>query len=202
VREKADGITHLHCLRHLIENFNKQFKSKKLGDICWGLARATTAKEYEFHENMLKALNAGAVEWLNAVGKEHWSTLFSGIHRYGELTSYSVESVNSVLREIRRLPILGLFMALERYVGAKFLKNSRRCDKWGALTSHTAKAMSKTLSQMANCVIDAASDSAFIVRVQEPYMSVQENCLSSCCRTNASVHAVCQMIFKLPVRMC
>lgn len=58
-------------------------------------------------------MNADALEWINKIGKEKWTTAYSSCPRFGMVTSNHVESMNSALREVRRPLILECLQAIE-----------------------------------------------------------------------------------------
>ncbi len=84
----APGIMHFYCFRHLMENFNRKFKSKALRNIAWKLSRSrcqcdymSAAEELEkanLAEELEKA-NPAALQWLMDIPVEKWSILHSPI---------------------------------------------------------------------------------------------------------------------------
>ena len=117
-----------------MENFNRKFKSKALKNIAWALACTLTSVQPEKHAALLKSMNPSAETWLMDVGKEKRSLCYSPYARFGTLTSNNVESVNGALRNICKLSILDCLMAIERYVGVKWVSRSANILKWGLLT--------------------------------------------------------------------
>jgi hypothetical protein len=47
VMTTAPDVPHFYCFRHLMDNFNKKFKSKQLKNIAWVLARSRTKLVYK-----------------------------------------------------------------------------------------------------------------------------------------------------------
>jgi hypothetical protein len=41
------NVPHFYCFRHLLENFSRRFKNKQLKNLAWGLAKASTIREFE-----------------------------------------------------------------------------------------------------------------------------------------------------------
>lgn len=158
---------HFFCFRHLMENFNRKFKSRPLKDTAWALARSRMKVQFEEHAQMLTSMNLNALQWLLDVGKEKWSLCFSPCPRYGTLTSNNVESVNGVLRGIRKLPVLDCLMAIERYVGAKWVTCGNIVKSRGTLTHRASSRVTRSLSSGDNVQVTQYSESSFIVAVKK-----------------------------------
>ncbi len=84
----------------------------------------------------MNSFNPQAYEWLENVGLERITLLHSPVCRYGTLTSNNVESVNSRLRECRKLPIMELLILIEKIVALDRLKASQNALEW---TRHYTK---------------------------------------------------------------
>jgi transposase-like protein len=97
---------HAYCLRHLVDNFKKQYKHKDLTALLWQAARATTEEDFHTACNAMRAINSTCVDWLfKAAHPMHWATVYFPGCRYGHLTSNIAESLNSWLLQARDLPI-------------------------------------------------------------------------------------------------
>ncbi|KAK1931470.1 hypothetical protein P3T76_013226 [Phytophthora citrophthora] len=86
----APDIPHFYCFRHLMEKFNKKFKSKQLKVLAWAMARVRTVLEYNRAVADLSAMNESATKWLQEIGKEKWATAYSPCTRFNTLTSNNV----------------------------------------------------------------------------------------------------------------
>ena len=58
------GSPHGWCLRHLYENFHKQFKHLALRGILWNTAHAIMEDEYNTAIETMHGINPTAVQWL------------------------------------------------------------------------------------------------------------------------------------------
>ena len=104
------GLRHGYCLRHLEENFHKQFKNVELKKLLWRAARSTQKEDFDAALQEMRGINAVSASWLLAhAPPEHWAELYFAGHRYGHLTSNIAESLNSWLLHARELPILAMF---------------------------------------------------------------------------------------------
>jgi zinc finger SWIM domain-containing protein 3 len=84
----------------------------------------------EFNQCMkdMKALNPGAVEWLDATTKpEHWADLYFKGKRYEHLTSNIAEAFNAKLLLARQMPILAMLEEIRHQVMGWFV--ARRHSK-------------------------------------------------------------------------
>lgn len=150
-----------------MENFNQKFKDKELQQLAWQLARTMQKSEFDAVSNELMDRNAMAMNWLLDVGKEKWALLYSAVPRFGTVTSNNVESVNSVLRHIRSLPILDCLMAIERYVGTKWFENCEKGSDWSLLTKTMNKRMESVVRSAHGAIVLANSPSSMVVRVSD-----------------------------------
>lgn len=114
---------HAYCLRHLVENFKKQYKHKDLTSLVWEAARATTEEEFHNACNAMRAINSNCVDWLlKAAHPMHWATVYFPGRRYGHLTSNIAESLNSWLLHARDLPIEGMCEAIRAKLMAWYVE--------------------------------------------------------------------------------
>ncbi|XP_030963877.1 uncharacterized protein LOC115985042 [Quercus lobata] len=61
--ELMPGVDHRFCVRHLYNNFSKDYKGKLLKDRMWAAARDTNMSEFQFEMGKIKKLNTKAWEW-------------------------------------------------------------------------------------------------------------------------------------------
>jgi hypothetical protein len=55
---------HGYCLRHLYDNFHKQFKHPQLRSLLYETARATTEEKYNTAITKMCDINTNSVHWL------------------------------------------------------------------------------------------------------------------------------------------
>lgn len=195
------SIPHFYCFRHVLENFNKKFKSKVLKNLAWRLARAATTQAFNSAINAIDFIDKNATQWLLDVGKEKWSTLFSTVPRFGVLTSNHVESVNGALKNIRRLPILDCLMAIERYIGSKFCENAKKWCQWRSLTQSCTKRIDSTFNRYIMTMTALANtENTFVVAYRGALgdvpaeFSVNLSPPSCSCNFSVNMRAPCQHI--------
>lgn len=96
-------------MRHLEDNFHKQFKNTDLKALLWAAAKAINKEAYNKVLQDMKTINVKAVEWLSCYTHPvHWAEIYFPGRRYGHLTSNIAESLNAWILDARELPILAL----------------------------------------------------------------------------------------------
>src|SRR5436190_4222033 len=101
------------CMKHLEENFHKQFKNVELKKLLWKAARALTKEEFDVALENMKQINPRTVPWLYANANPiHWAELYFSGRRYGHLTSNIAESLNAKLLPACEMPILALLESI------------------------------------------------------------------------------------------
>ncbi|GJX94629.1 transposase, MuDR, MULE transposase domain protein [Tanacetum coccineum] len=98
-----DNSFHGFCDRHLMMNCN--LKGKKLRGIFWKACKAYTTEDFDKAISELRGHRPEVVRKLEEAGFEKWSRAYCPRSRYNYMTSNSVESINSLTRIVRRVPI-------------------------------------------------------------------------------------------------
>ncbi|PWA89680.1 transposase, MuDR, MULE transposase domain protein [Artemisia annua] len=94
---------HGYCCRHLMMNCNMQ--SDQLKVLYWKTCKAYTRAEFDRCVACIRVMRPAAYRKLEDAGFEKWSRAYYPANRYNYMTSNSVESINSLTREVRRVPI-------------------------------------------------------------------------------------------------
>jgi hypothetical protein len=58
----APEIMHFYCFQHLMENFNKKFKSKMLQNLAWKVACSRSKIDFKNSTENLKQINKAAFQ--------------------------------------------------------------------------------------------------------------------------------------------
>ncbi|XP_008224123.1 PREDICTED: uncharacterized protein LOC103323880 [Prunus mume] len=109
LRRVFPGASHGICFYHLKGNIKASFKLKQRDPILGYFVRA--AKSYrlaEFNRHFSRINNDRVRTYLLRVGVQKWSRAHCDGRRYNVMTTNIVESINSVLRFARMLPVLHL----------------------------------------------------------------------------------------------
>ncbi|KAA0061903.1 MuDRA-like transposase [Cucumis melo var. makuwa] len=104
---------HSLCVQHLSQNLHDKYKNDTVATLFYNASR--TYRESTFVEawRHLLAFPNGSGKYLNDVGIARWSRVHCPGRRYNMMTTNIAESMNSILKEPRDLPI------------ASFLENVR-----------------------------------------------------------------------------
>ncbi|CAL2228399.1 unnamed protein product [Prunus armeniaca] len=109
LRRVFPGASHGICFYHLKGNIKASFKLKQRDPILGYFVRA--AKSYrlaEFNRHFSRINNDRVRTYLLRAGVQKWSRAHCDGRRYNVMTTNIVESINSVLRFARMLPVLHL----------------------------------------------------------------------------------------------
>ncbi|GKF96722.1 hypothetical protein Tco_0292543, partial [Tanacetum coccineum] len=98
-----DNSFHGFCDRHLMMNCN--LKGKKMRGIFWKACKAYTIEDFDKAISELHGHRPITVTKLEEADTEKWSRAYCPTSRYNYMTSNSVESINSLTRIVRRVPI-------------------------------------------------------------------------------------------------
>ncbi|GJS27138.1 hypothetical protein Tco_0487758 [Tanacetum coccineum] len=126
-----DNSFHGFCDRHLMMNCN--LKGKKLRGIFWKACKAYTTEDFDKAISELRGHRPEVVRKLEEAGFEKWSRAYCPRSRYNYMTSNSVESINSLTRIVRRVPLTMLLSTVETYCKGGIvnrdinMKPNRRC---------------------------------------------------------------------------
>nr|GEX33734.1 transposase, MuDR, MULE transposase domain protein [Tanacetum cinerariifolium] len=97
---------HGYCCRHLMMNYSMQ--SDKFKELYWKTYKGYTPEDFEKLVSGIHALRPDAHQKLVDAGIEKWSTAKCPANRYNYMTSNSVESINELTKDVRKIPITSL----------------------------------------------------------------------------------------------
>ncbi|KAK1258301.1 hypothetical protein QJS04_geneDACA010445 [Acorus gramineus] len=82
---------HQFCMRHLIDNFKKKYKSKELSDMVWRAATIKCTSQLAKEMRKILTVNPAAREWVDQVPPQMWALCYDGGYRYGIMTTNKYE---------------------------------------------------------------------------------------------------------------
>ena len=94
---------HGYCCRHMMMNANMQ--SESLKNLYWKTCKAYTPAEFDMCVCAIRSTKPEAYKTLEDAGFEKWSRAYCPANRYNYMTSNSVESINALTKDVRRVPI-------------------------------------------------------------------------------------------------
>ncbi|GJS81223.1 mutator type transposase [Tanacetum coccineum] len=84
---------HRYCVKHIHENFKKDWKGETYKLLLWRAAKATTIPDFQLAMEELKEFNNEAYEWLNAIPPQHWTR--------SHFSSIKIVNVSKVIANVR-----------------------------------------------------------------------------------------------------
>lgn len=110
------------CIYHMEKNLRKRYFSNVVLSLFYNVA--TTYKRTEFYSfiDEIEKVDKVAADYLKEEELERWALSFHTNRRYNMLMTNNVESMNTVLRKARQLPILGLSDYIQNKLQSWFYK--------------------------------------------------------------------------------
>ncbi|KAA0032136.1 MuDRA-like transposase [Cucumis melo var. makuwa] len=142
------------CVQHLSQNLHDKYKNDTIATLFYNASR--TYRESTFVEawRHLLAFPNGSGKYLNDIGIARWSRVHCPERRYNMMTTNIAESMNSILKEPRDLPI------------ASFLENVRALlQRWFWERREEGIKVTSTLTKWAELVIQKKQEGALTMKV-------------------------------------
>ncbi|KAA0043528.1 MuDRA-like transposase [Cucumis melo var. makuwa] len=141
------------CVQHLSQNLHDKYKNDTVATLFYNASR--TYRESTFVEawRHLLAFPNGSGKYSNDVGIAWWSRVHCSGRRYNMMTTNIAESMNSILKEPRHLPI------------ASFLENVRvLLQRWFWKCREEGIKVTSTLTKWAELVIQKKQEGALTMK--------------------------------------
>ncbi|KAA0062123.1 protein FAR1-RELATED SEQUENCE 3-like [Cucumis melo var. makuwa] len=100
------------CTKHLLSNLKLHFKDPLLDKYFFRCAYVYIVDEFEYHISCMESVCSNIRDYLSSAGFEKWSRTYSRRRRYRMMTSNCAESVNSVFKDLRELPVATMFCSI------------------------------------------------------------------------------------------
>ncbi|KAA0037752.1 MuDRA-like transposase [Cucumis melo var. makuwa] len=142
------------CVQHLSQNLHDKYKNDTIATLFYNASR--TYRESTFVEvwRHLLAFPNGSGKYLNDIGIAWWSRVHCLGRRYNMMTTNIAESMNSILKEPRDLPI------------ASFLENVRALlQRWFWERREEGIKVTSTLTKWVELVIQKKQEGALTMKV-------------------------------------
>ncbi|GKE18509.1 transposase, MuDR, MULE transposase domain protein [Tanacetum coccineum] len=97
---------HGYFCRHLMMNY--KLKSIRLQCLFWKMCKAYLPEDFNMAINQLGATRPNVYHKLTEAGVETWSRAYCPSDHYNYMISNSAESINSLTRNVRKIPITNL----------------------------------------------------------------------------------------------
>ncbi|KAG9446151.1 hypothetical protein H6P81_012279 [Aristolochia fimbriata] len=109
---------HRFCIQHIMANLKKRYSVKDLDKMVWRCASAETVDHYN---HAIQNLEETRAELTEGMSHDQWALAYDGNMSFGKLTTNSSESVNSLLKRARSLPVQALASAIFYRMNAWFV---------------------------------------------------------------------------------
>jgi len=87
-----------------------------------------TEPRFFYYCNIVREENPEATQWLDDIPREKWTLAWDNGRRWGHMTTNLAESINSVLKKTRNLPISSMVMATYTRYNKFFIERSRQVE--------------------------------------------------------------------------
>ncbi|XP_058774340.1 uncharacterized protein LOC131648590 [Vicia villosa] len=150
--------THVYCIRNIAQNFMREIRDKELHKKVINMGYALTESTYNYYRGEIRMSNMDAYNWVENIPREKWCRAFDGGQRWGHMTTNLAESMNSVLKATRNLPVTALVRSTYFRMGELF---GRRGHEW---TKKVGSGQQYTKSCLKGIEEEAAKASSHHVR--------------------------------------
>ncbi|CAL5330506.1 unnamed protein product [Camellia sinensis] len=124
---------HGFCMRHLSDNFRKEFNNTILVNLLWEAAQALTVIEFEAKILEIEEISQDAAYWIRRIPPRLWATAYFEGTRFGHLTANIVESLNTWLLEASGLPIVQMMECIRRQLMTWFSERRETSMQWSSI---------------------------------------------------------------------
>lgn len=121
------NVIHGFCLRHLCENFVREFKDNVAKQKIWMMGKIYGIPAFEREMLGLRESQPKYYKWLSAIDQTKWTRAYFPAKRYRMMTTNISECVNKVLKLERELPITALVHATHTKLSKYFFERSEEC---------------------------------------------------------------------------
>lgn len=117
-RNLMPAIEHMHCVRHLHNNFKLAgHSSLALKQRLWAAVRATTIQWWDAEMERIRELSGEVYKWLEEMPASHWSKLqFKIGPKCDALLNNLCEPFNATILEGRDKPIMTMLERIRYYL--------------------------------------------------------------------------------------
>ncbi|CAE6074247.1 unnamed protein product [Arabidopsis arenosa] len=130
------------CTYHLGNNIKTKFGSQSFLPLVEAAAKAYTYQAFAEVFNDIRISNSNLAAYLEEADLRKWARCFAPSHRYNIMTTNIAESLNSMLKEPRELPVLSLLETMRLTLTTWFHERREKAAKHNKrLTPNVTKEM-------------------------------------------------------------
>ncbi|XP_060170918.1 uncharacterized protein LOC132601881 [Lycium barbarum] len=106
IKELYPDTQHGICIYHMEKNLQKYFPSEAILSLFYNAVTTYKQEEFRTYMSQIQQIDPKAAEYIEEEPPERWARSFHTNRRYNMLITNNVETMNSVLRKARKLPIM------------------------------------------------------------------------------------------------
>ena len=130
---------HGFCMRHLSDNFRKEFNNTMLVNLLWEAANALTIIGFEGKVLEIEEISQDAAYWIRRIPPRLWATAYFEGQRFGQTTANIVEDLNSWILEASGLPIIQMLECIRRQLMTWFNERRETSMQWASVLVPSAE---------------------------------------------------------------
>ncbi|KAL0551962.1 hypothetical protein IC582_011055 [Cucumis melo] len=142
------------CIQHLSQNLHDKYKNDTVATLFYNASRTYRKSTFVEVWRYLLAFPSGSGKYLNDVGIARWSRVHCPERRYNMMTTNIAESMNSILKEPRDLPIASFLKNVRALLQRRFWERREEGIK-----------VTSTLTKWAELVIQKKQEGALTMKV-------------------------------------
>jgi hypothetical protein len=165
VKELFPLSPHRFCVRHLWQNFNKNFKGEALKNQLWKCAKSTTEGRFKENMNQMLVLSQEAHDWLAELDPKTWVRAYQNdFPKCDVLLNNNCEVFNRYILEAREMPIISMIQRIKgQNMGRNFAKQQESLKWHGATCPKIRKKLEKSVEFSRTCQAALAGKGLFVV---------------------------------------
>nr|GEW70576.1 hypothetical protein [Tanacetum cinerariifolium] len=131
VKDVMPNVKHMHCARHIYENFKKQYPGLENRQLFWAASKASYPQLFNKITDKIKSTNPNAHKYLIDKNLKFWLRAFFEVDRGCEAIKNGFsECFNNVIVNVRHKPLLTMLEATRVIVLKRMNKMREISRKW------------------------------------------------------------------------
>ncbi|XP_043693412.1 uncharacterized protein LOC122643903 [Telopea speciosissima] len=123
---------HRICMRHLASNFNRRFHDAAIKNLLIRAAEHNQPQKYDTIMELITNISLDARQWIDEIPALQWALAHDDFHRFGIMTTNMSETINSVLKGARALPITALVRLTFYRLNTYFITRREQVAAYGS----------------------------------------------------------------------
>ena len=121
-------------MRHLWQNFNKQYKGEVLKNQLWKCARSSTVVKWQENMDEMLVFSKSVHDWLEELAPATWVKAFqSEFPKCDVLLNNNCEVFNKYILDAREMPILSMIQRIKCQITTRIYNKQLEAQKWSGV---------------------------------------------------------------------